>query len=367
MKHPVTGQCIPVEVHTIASSSTSITSARIQSCPPNHVSPADSTSLADCVCAPGFSKQASTCEPCAADSYKATAGDAACTPCGAGKRSLPGAETPDHCLCDAGFTGAACSPCSHNTYKTYVGAASCRACPGNTSQALGTLGATSLDSCQCNAGYRGPDGGPCAQCGANYYKPALGPHACTGCHAFSVSPPGSTASAQCVCNIGYTSTGSAQCGACAEGTYKNSTGNQACLACPANTVTVSPEVNPNDPAVPPATARTHCICGPGFFGPAGGPCAVCEVGYFCTGFLNGGGAMQCYDEHASSPAGSSDDSDCVCVPGYWFTPSWLCSPCPLNQYCPGDNEMYSCPSNSTAPAFSTNETDCTCDSGFVPE
>jgi hypothetical protein len=194
----------------------------------------------------------------------------------------------------------------------------------------------------------------------------LGPHACTGCHAFSVSPPGSTASAQCVCNIGYTSTGSAQCGACAEGTYKNATGNQACLACPAHSVTVSPNVNPNDPAAPPATARSDCICGAGFSGPAGGPCVLCAAGFYCPGFDSVGAARQC-EEHASSPVGSADDSDCTCLPGYWLTLSYMCGACPLNQYCPGDDLMYACPSNSTAPARSTNETACTCDSGFVPE
>jgi len=169
-----------------------------------------------------------------------------------------------------------------------------------------------------------------------------------------------------VCDLGYTSTNNSLCGACLEGTYKNATGNHACSACPANTVTVSPEVDPSDPAAPPAIAPSECICGPCFFGPAGGPCAACEAGFFCTGFLSGGSATQCYNEHASSPAGSANDSDCVCVAGYWFTPSWLCSPCPLNKYCPGDNDLYACLSNSTAPVRSTNEEACTCDSGFVP-
>ena len=80
--------------------------------------------------------------------------------------------------------------------------------------------------------------------------------------------------------------------------------------------------------------------------------------------------MACYDNHSSSVAGSSDDSDCICLPGYWQAPSMLCSTCPLNNdlyACPGDNDLYACLSNSTAPALSTNETDCTCDSGFVPE
>jgi len=310
--------------------------------------------------------QSGGCEPCAADSYKAAAGDAACTLCGAGRRSLPGAEALEDCLCDTGFTGAACEPCAHQSYKTYVGSASCRACPGNTSQALGTLGATSLASCQCAAGHRGPDGGPCEACGANSHKPAAGPHACTGCHANSGSPPASTASAQCVCNAGYSSANQSQCAACVEGTYKNATGNQACSACPADSVTVSPNVNPDDLAAPPAMARSDCLCGPGFSGPAGGPCAACEAGFYCPGFDSGGGATQC-DEHASSPAGSADDSDCVCVAGYWLSPSYLCGACPLNQYCPGDNLMYACPSNSSAPARSANETACTCDSGFVPE
>ena len=373
------GGCTSYELRTVASSPTGVAGTRIQRCPPGQVSPADSTSLADCACAPGFSpagwtettqdfvcnsawmyatenyqltcmhengtvlpfvyytepfpcvqvtraecqtaaltnafhfsvhiqydggkicfgvlenetKQAlmnepdcnqiygtgsqsflvtlrhplGACEPCAADSYKAAAGDAACAPCGAGKRSLPGAETQDECLCDAGFTGAQCEACAHNTYKTHVGSAPCRACPGNTSQTLGSSGATALASCQCSAGHRGPDGGPCLACGANTFKPAAGAHACTGCHSNSVSLPASTASAQCVCDAGYTATNTSQCAACGAGTYKNATGNQACSACPANTVTVSPDVDPNDPAAPPAVARTDCICGPGFAGP----------------------------------------------------------------------------------------------------
>jgi len=305
------------------------------------------------------------CEPCAADSYKAAAGDAACTPCGAGKRSLPGAAAEDECLCDAGFTGTACSACARHTYKTHVGDASCVACPGNTSQALGMSGATGMVACQCSPGYYGPDGGPCQACSANSYKPALGPQLCTACHAFSLSPGASTASAQCVCDVGYASTGVTQCGACAAGTFKNTTGDQACTACPGNTVTVSPNLSVYDPASLPATALAACLCEAGFSGPPGGPCDVCESGFYCPGFTNGGSAIQC-DSHASSSPGSRDDSDCICLAGYWLAPSWLCSSCPLNKYCPGDNLLYECPSNSTAPARSTSEEACTCNSGFVP-
>lgn len=92
---------------------------------------------------------------------------------------------------------------------------------------------------------------------------------------------------------------------------------------------------------------------------------MCEAGFYCTGFVNGGGAISC-DNYSSSLPGSRDDSDCVCLPGYWLAPSMLCSTCPLNQYCPGDNLLYACPSNSTAPAQSTSEEDCLCNSGFVP-
>ena len=263
------------------------------------------------------------------------------------------------------FLPEPCAACKPQTYKTNVGNASCVACPVNTSQAFGVSGATEITACQCNLGHYGPDGGPCQACNANHYKPAIGSHACFACHASSVSPRASIASAQCVCDLSYTSNNS-MCVPCGEGKFKDTIGNQACTSCPAITVTVSPEVNPNDPAAPPATARTSCICGPGFFGPPGGPCAVCEAGFFCIGFISGGGASACYNEHALSPAGSADDSDCVCLPGYWLAPSMLCSTCPPNKYCPGDNLLYACLSNSTAPAQSTSEEDCLCNSGFVP-
>ena len=60
VKHPVTGQCIQFVLRTIDSSPTGFAGSRIASCPPGHVSPADSTSLADCACAPGFSPAGST-------------------------------------------------------------------------------------------------------------------------------------------------------------------------------------------------------------------------------------------------------------------------------------------------------------------
>jgi len=50
--------CDEVRLHTAASSS--LAGGRILQCPPGQTSPADSTSLADCVCAPGFSPAGST-------------------------------------------------------------------------------------------------------------------------------------------------------------------------------------------------------------------------------------------------------------------------------------------------------------------
>ena len=178
VKVPVSGQCIPFELRTVASSPTGFAGTRILNCQPGQTSPAGCTSLADCVCAPVFSLVAGACEPCAADSYKATAGDAACASCDANERSLSGSTAKDECLCDAGFTGTGCTACAQHTYKTHVGNASCVACPGNTSQALGISGAIKQVACQCNPGFYGPDGGPCQACHANYHKPAAGPHAC---------------------------------------------------------------------------------------------------------------------------------------------------------------------------------------------
>jgi len=357
------------EVLTVASSLSDFDSTRIVRCPPGETSSPDATNPAACLCAPRFTRINNTCVPCQSGVYKETVSDTACVSCPLHASSLPGSLTLADCLCDSGHTANAtlCDPCVHNTYKTHVGSVSCRPCPGNASQALDMLGATALAFCQCDAGYSGPDGGPCEACGANFFKPAAGAHASTQCHAHSVSPLASTISAQCVCDLGFSSANSAQCAACEEGTFKNTTCNQACTACVANTVTVSPNVNPNDPIAPPATALSGCICGPGFFGPLGGPCALCEAGFFCQGFLDCGSATACYNNNSLSVVGSTDDSDCICLPGYWLALSMLCSTCSLNQYCAGDNFMYACPSNSTAPALSTNETDCTCDSGFALE
>lgn len=349
----------------------SFASDRIQTCPANTTSATGTSTLLGCLCAPGHrasTETVSLCESCEVDTHADTLGALSCTACPDNSKTLPGAVSAAQCLCAEGYTrlDGACVACDKDTYKTHVGNSACRQCPANTTQPLGSSARSSLASCECVPGHTGLDGGPCAECSAGKFKPAAGPHSCTPCHAGSNGPAASTASAQCVCIAGYFSTSVvAQCQPCLAGTYKNSSGNRLCDTCTANSVTVSPNADARV-ATEPATAVTDCVCDASFTGPPGGPCDVCEANFFCRGFT-AQGAIQACRQNSTSPSGSSDDSDCVCVMGFYSGPSGLCNTCPRNQYCPGDDTMYGCPEHSTAPPHSTAETDCTCDSGYMPE
>lgn len=347
---------------------TSFPSERIQKCPAHHTSAVGADDLSACMCVAGYTASGSVCEPCPADHHKDSHGSAACTPCPLNTKSLPGAVNAAECLCAEGYYLATdqCTACPRNTYKTHVGAAACAACPeGTFHHATATLGETLATSCKCNRGSAGPAAGPCVQCIAGKYRNIQDAVVCEDCHEFSTSDPGTWNQDGCKCMAGYTLAGTYACEACAAGFFKDEVSNGVCSPCPDNSVTTPKNPNPTVIQLP-ATNRTQCVCGSSFSGEPGGPCATCEEGYYCSGYSASGAKTPCGD-NASSEQGSSDDDDCVCNAGYWLSESAICTKCPVNKYCIGNNQMQDCPGNSTAPSQSTLETDCVCDNGFINE
>eukprot|EP00961_Rhodomonas_salina_P189623 2558451-Rhodomonas_salina.1 len=103
--------------------------------------------------------------------------------------------------------------------------------------------------------------------------------------------------------------------------------------------------------------QTDCICVPGYFGPDGGPCTLCPVDFWCPG---GNFRYRCTN-FSSSVAGSSEMSDCICDAQYAGPRDGRrCDLCDPNFYCPGGNLSYACPGTSISPAGSDVLTDCTC-------
>ena len=249
---------------------------------------------------------------------QATSGPHACTPCTTPFRSAPGSPA---CACGPGHT-------LNLHFNASAPRASCRLLASRKNSTTGAGGST----CSANASSANTSSANASSTNASSAN-------ASSAHAGCASEPSAPAAGECI--------------TCASNTYKLFFANSACSACPAHTKS---QARANDVSA--------CLCAAHYSGPPDGPCAVCTVCFYCPGYSAGGAPLAC-KAGATSAVGVVAASACVCTPGKWNGPSGLCHPCPRGQYCPDDNLMYECPSNSTARAHSGHEANCTCDSGFV--
>ena len=212
-----------------------------------------------------------------------------------------------------------------------------------------------LESCVCVPGYTQSADGVCVECEAGKFKSVHGNEACVGCHSNSLSPAASDSDTACLCVAGYAESSPLVCESCGQNTYKSGPGNapDLCVGCLLNAV-----------SQPGSTINTSCVCDAGWYGEAGGPCGECLPTNYCLGVL-AQGRMQACPGNSSSPSSSSLKTHCVCDAGYWEGTDETCVLCPLNRYCPGDENNYLCPGNSTSVRGSQAETDCICMGGFI--
>jgi len=350
-----------VSVHTSAA----WTDSRIHTCSAGKTSPAGATDLSDCVCQPG--RTGVPCEQCPADTFKPGVGDLSCTSCSTNSMSLPGSTRSSECLCAPGFAGSTgpdgCVPCGPGSYKTFTGNSACVACPAHSSCPAQIVPSDStasslpqvLASCVCVPGYTQSADGVCVGCEAGKFKSVHGNEACLGCHSNSLSPAASDSDTACLCVAGYAESSPLVCASCGQNTYKSGPGNapDLCVGC-----------LPNAVSQPGSTIQTSCVCDAGWYGEAGGPCGECLPTNYCLG-VSAQGRMQACPGNSSSPSFSSLKTQCVCDAGYWEGTDETCVLCPLNRYCPGDENNYLCPGNSTSVRGSQAETDCICMGGFI--
>ena len=104
----------------------------------------------------------------------------------------------------------------------------------------------------------------CRVCPANTYNAVIGASVCSDCPANSRAPPTSTTIRACLCLPGYFGPAGGPCVACPEGTFQPEENAPTCLLCEANTVSLP--------------ASLLCQCGAGWTGPDNGPCEACPVG-----------------------------------------------------------------------------------------
>lgn len=289
-----------------------------------------------CLCDPGYTgPDGGPCVACAAGTFKAEPGAAACGACGANQysgtaatacadchpnsSSLPASPGVEHCLCDPGFypNAGACRMCHPGRFKNTTANEACRICTGNTFAA--EEGATACVSCllssvfstanpaeggvrcQCVAGYTQaalnlttPE---CTACPPDTFQPGQGQTSCELCDASARSPEASVTPLACLCNAGFADDSAHQCLVCAGGTYKEAAADDArdtepCDLCPVDSF-----------SLPRSSRLDDCLCDPGFSGPDGGPCAACAPGKFKP--ANGSAACEDCPLHSYSDAPAS--------------------------------------------------------------
>jgi hypothetical protein len=293
-------------------------------------------SVSACLCDPGYTgPDGGPCVACAAGTFKAEPGAAACEGCGvneysyaaapacvachANSSSLPRSPGVDHCLCDPGVypSQGTCIMCHAGHFKNATANEPCQSCTGNTFAS--EEGATACTSClisspfstanpseggircQCIAGYTQTELNlttpECSACPPDAYQPSQGQTTCELCDPRARSPEASVTPLACLCNAGFSDDSAHECRVCAGGTYKEAAPDdeqdtEACVICP------------DDSFSPPQSGRlADCLCDPGFSGPDGGPCAACAPGKLKA--ANGSAACQDCPLHTYSDAPAS--------------------------------------------------------------
>ena len=221
------------------------------------------------------------------------------------------------CKCDVNhqMLSGICEQCPSGKYKITISNSGCFNCPRAMQNA-------DINTCTCNPGSTGPTGGPCALCGVNSYKSTQGSHICQTCPASSYSPTNSTSNTNCVCEFGWTGPNAGPCVSCTAGKYKNTRGavlcsdcavgkfssavgatqNNVCQECPPNTISIAGSNNQND-----------CGCAPGFFGTNALACSVCPKNTY-SAIANSQACTPCPPGRIAPNGGGSLDA-CVCVKG----------------------------------------------------
>jgi hypothetical protein len=244
-----------------------------------------SSKYLNCLCNSGFElvgmssssdKQNITiCAACAVGKYKQAPGlPQVCLSCPDYKTTLRvGSMVQNECVCVPGwysaFNSSSCQMCAENSFKASAGNEACTLC---FPHAISPAGSNTSSACQCVRGFTGPNGRACAQCMPGQYKTVIRSSQCLQCVANSISPAGSTNATECVCNAGFVGQLGGPCSACPRDTcaLKNTvSATGVCMPCPAHSIS-----EPQSPGV------TSCKCLPGYEGTAGGPCTPCGLGYY---------------------------------------------------------------------------------------
>ena len=211
-----------------------------------------------------------------------------------------------------------CSFCMRGTYAAAM-STNCTSCPPNSNTT--TSGATKRGDCACNLGAFGDLSNPasfCGTCPPNYY---CGGQLQTQCPNGTLSFAGSNILSQCTCQTNATILPGLGLGCtCVRGFRSNA----------------NPQALGNFDCQPCTGGSNYCYLG---------------VQYACPTNSHSGNL-------------SSNLTDCVCDPGfYWNSTTSTCPPCPADSYCMS-NIKSPCPDHTNSPAQSSLQSQCTCQGGY---
>jgi len=228
-------------------------------CPSNQVRPDfidAATTLADCLCAPGFEPDpgaVNLCRQCPIGTYKTYAGDHNCTACPATLTTeQTGNANASACVCAPGFAfdGDQCNSCPDNLYK--IGFNLIQTCTACTANSFGAVGGTGPLDCTCLKGFE-VYADTCKSCQTGKYKNS------------TVNLGKALAWAA---NMTLTDEGLYLCSICPLNTATNNTASPVCDACAAGKTTDG------------RTGQVECVCDVGTEPGAGGVCQTCRAGRF---------------------------------------------------------------------------------------
>lgn len=350
--------CTLCEANMYQPLTTQVAASSCTACPSTFaVSPAGSSALASCECAPGyFGPNGGTCTPCYAGRFKTDKGPHDCTLCLNGTYSTASAatsvstcltchdntvsfagssaRTDCHCVAgyftkDLGTQFASCLPCPGGTYNSILNSDACSKCTSGKYSVISK--STSIESCLlCQDGFSGEGFLQCDPCPLN-----------------ATANPGSGLQTDCKCNPGFTGADGSTCVHCLPGKFKPSRGNSTCTDCPFDTY--SPLTT--------RTKETDCLdCATNTEAPRGSDSkddCKCSIGYTSTVLgVDGEVCTEC-------SAGKFKD-----VIGHF-----ACSLCPEDTYVDTLNsksisDCKACFVNSTSQAGSVALDNCLCVGGF---
>ena len=328
-----------------------------QNCPALATAPIQSDQRTDCLCRPGYTgSDPDSCTACAAGSFKGSEGGAACAPCAVDTFSYEAAASctacgphleseagQGQCQCSAGYfsdnvnacepcaagtfkagagnSSALCLPCADNTY-TAGGAASCSDCPAHSvSENPGDIYA-----CLCEPGYKRTAADTCAKCPAGSAKSETGNAvSCSLCPVDTFQPTeGSATCLSCSLETGgasstYSATGAlsieaCQCAASFERTTDSCVGCSDDFYCPGQNGKVACP-DPGGLAPGGSDEESDCYCEAGYFWSteSGASCEVCPQNHYCVeGTVT---PVPCTASSSSDPQSVSEDA-CVCNVGF---------------------------------------------------